>query len=362
MSSMLLISIYVLVKAKSKKMFLLSGVLFGITLYTYALSYIIIPIILLLLLGYMIYIKRIKISDIVVLFIPLIVLAIPLTLEILVNLGVINEIKTDYFSILKMWEFRSSEVNINNIPNNFINLIKAMFAFDINDYNAFPIFGTLYYISITFCIIGFIEKLKKVRENIKKREFTLDIIILINFIAVCICGLLVTPGINRINAIYISLIYYIAIGIIYISNNKKSIFITIISLYIVMFIIFLCYYFFIYGRENNNSSFNNDVVSIVEYIENNEKFDNKYINMRAHASQQYIYTLIGNKTSPKDFKATAIIDNVIYSYGRYRFYNIEINDNTVYVVETEDWLKDLLLKIGFTKEKWNDSIDIFYKK
>ena len=129
-----------------------------------------------------------------------------------------------------------------------------------------------------------------------------------------------------------------------------------------MFIIFLCYYFFIYGRENNNSSFNNDVVSIVEYIENNEKFDNKYINMRAHASQQYIYTLIGNKTSPKDFKATAIIDNVIYSYGRYRFYNIEINDNTVYVVETEDWLKDLLLKIGFTKEKWNDSIDIFYKK
>ena len=98
---MLLISIYVLVKAKSKKMFLLSGVLFGITLYTYALSYIIIPIILLLLLGYKIYIKRIKISDIVVLFIPLIVLAIPLTLEILVNLGVINEIKTDYFSIFK---------------------------------------------------------------------------------------------------------------------------------------------------------------------------------------------------------------------------------------------------------------------
>ena len=99
-----------------------------------------------------------------------------------------------------------------------------MFAFDINDYNAFPIFGTLYYISIPFCIIGFIQSLKKVRENIKKREFTLDIIILINFIAVCICGLLVTPGINRINAIYISLIYYIAIGIIYISNNKKKYF------------------------------------------------------------------------------------------------------------------------------------------
>ena len=89
MSSMLLMSIYTLIKAKSKILYFISGVLFGISLYTYALSYIVIPIILLLLLGYMLYIKKIKLFDIIVFGIPLAIIATPLILYILVNIGVI---------------------------------------------------------------------------------------------------------------------------------------------------------------------------------------------------------------------------------------------------------------------------------
>src|SRR5699024_2523005 len=88
LSSMLLISIYILTKAvktKSKAIYLLAGILFGITLYTYALSYIIIPILLLLLLVYMLYTKKVKISDIIIFGIPLGLLAIPLILSLLVN-------------------------------------------------------------------------------------------------------------------------------------------------------------------------------------------------------------------------------------------------------------------------------------
>ena len=48
----------------------------------------------------------------------------------------------------------------------------------------------------------------------KQKNFGLDVAMLINFIAVFICGILIEPGINRINAIYISVIYYIALGII----------------------------------------------------------------------------------------------------------------------------------------------------
>ena len=61
LSSMLLMSIYILtraVKSKSKKIYFIAGIFFGITLYTYALSYIIIPIILLILFTYMLYIKK----------------------------------------------------------------------------------------------------------------------------------------------------------------------------------------------------------------------------------------------------------------------------------------------------------------
>ena len=58
MSSMMLISIYTLLKAKKPITYILAGILFGITLYTYALSYVIIPIFLLLTLGYMLYTKK----------------------------------------------------------------------------------------------------------------------------------------------------------------------------------------------------------------------------------------------------------------------------------------------------------------
>ena len=365
MSAMMLISIYALVKSKNKIMYFLAGLLFGITLYTYALSYIILPIALILLLGYMLYIKKIKLMDIIILFIPLILLAIPLILNLLVNWGVINEIKTPYISILKMWLFRTGEINLNNIFHNIIKMFQVMFAFDINDYSTFPIFGTLYYISIPFAILGFIKSIKEVIKNIKEKSFSLDIIMIVNFISVFICGILVEPGIERINAIYISLIYYIALGILYVSENRKYIFGTTIGLYIAFFIIFLCYYFGVYGKENTNLSFNNDVVSVAQYIEENEKYDNKYINMRLNASQQYIYTLIANKPSPKEFMKTANInerEGRIFSYGKYIFYNIDINDDTVYAIEKEEWLKQLLLKIGFTKESYNEDIDIFYKK
>ena len=365
LSSMLLISIYTLtkaVKAKSKAIYLLAGVLFGITLYTYALSYIIIPILLLILFVYLLYAKKIKISDIIIFGISLGILAIPLILSLLVNYGIIEEIKLPFISILKMWVFRSGEVNISNIFHNIVVLFKSMFAFDYNDYNSFPIFGTLYYISIPFALFGFIDSVKTIKKDIKEKSLTLDIIMLANFISVCICNILVESGINRINAIYISLIYYTAIGIMYVTKNKDKIFKFIITIYIIFYIAFLSYYFVVYGKENKNLSFNNDAVEVVKYIEANEEFDGKIINFRVRAIQPYIYTLIGNKTPPQEFMDTAIIQGGgIWSYGKYVFYNNTIDDNMIYVIESDERTKNVLLEQGFKVEKYNERIDILYK-
>ena len=108
-----------------------------------------------------------------------------------------------------------------------------MFAFDINDYNSFPIFGTLYYISIPFVLFGFIDSIKNVKKDIKEKNLSLDIIMLANFLSVCVCNILIESGINRINAIYISLIYYTAVGIMYVSENRDKIFKFIIAIYII---------------------------------------------------------------------------------------------------------------------------------
>ena len=63
LSAMLLMSIYILTRAitkKSKILYFLAGIFFGITLYSYALSYIIVPIILLALFIYLLYTKKMR--------------------------------------------------------------------------------------------------------------------------------------------------------------------------------------------------------------------------------------------------------------------------------------------------------------
>ena len=362
MSAMLLVSIYVLLKSKRKLGYILAGILFGISLYTYALSYIIIPIIILLLVGYMLYIKKIKILDVVCLFIPLIIIAIPLLLNILVNMGLIQEIKLSWISVLKLYVFRVNEVNLNQIGHNFIEMFKCMFGYDYNDFNAFPSFGTLYYISIPFAIIGFYESIKSMINSIKTKELGIDIVMLINFIAVFICGILIEPSVYRINPIFISVIYYIALGIDFVSKDKKYIFYGVITVYILFFVAFLTYYFGVYGKENKNRSFNHTTIEVTQYIENNEKFDGKIINIRTKAIQPYIYTLIANQTSPEEFAENRVMKASVYGYGRYIFFNDNINENIVYVFEYNEKLKYDLIEKGFEVEKYNEDICIVYKE
>lgn len=362
MSAMLLVSIYVLIKSKRKLGYVLAGILFGISLYTYALSYIIIPIIILLLVGYMLYIKKIKILDVVCLFIPLIIIAIPLLLNILVNMGLIQEIKLSWISVLKLYVFRVNEVNLNQIGHNFIEMFKCMFGYDYNDFNAFPSFGTLYYISIPFAIIGFYESIKSMINSIKTKELGIDIVMLINFIAVFICGILIEPSVYRINPIFISVIYYIALGIDFVSKDKKYIFYGVITVYILFFVAFLTYYFGVYGKENKNRSFNHTTIEVTQYIENNEKFDGKIINIRTKAIQPYIYTLIANQTSPEEFAENRVMKASVYGYGRYIFFNDNINENIVYVFEYNEKLKYDLIEKGFEVEKYNEDICIVYKE
>ena len=117
-----------------------------------------------------------------------------------------------------------------------------------------------------------------------------------------------------------------------------------------------------YGKENTNLSFNNDAVEVVKYIEGNEKFNGKIINFRVRVIQPYIYTLIGNETSPQEFMDTVIRNGGgILAYGRYVFYNNSVDDNMVYVVDNDEDTKNILIENGFNVEEYSENIYILYK-
>lgn len=365
MSSMIIISIYTLLKSKSKLMYILSGLLFGITLYSYALSYIIVPILLFGMFGYLLILKKIKILDIICFCIPLGILAIPLILNLLVNNGWIEPISNGIFSTPKLWAYRGAEISLSNIPKNIWPILKSMFGYDFNDYNAFEKFGTLYYISIPIFLIGFVESMKISIRTIKKKKINLDNIFIICFFSVLGC-LLLTQSIciSKANGMYIPMIYFIAIGLYTILYKNKYIFVGSIVSYLILFLLFQHYYFGIYGKQNKNESFNETTIEVVQYIEANEKFKGKKINIKTTAIQPYIYTLIANNTSPYEFNESLNMSNgAIYGYGRYVFYDSNINEDTVYVIVKTPLkyvFRDNLLERGFVREEY-ENLEILYK-
>lgn len=363
MSALMLLSIYLLLRARSNKGYVLAGISFGITLYSYAVSYLILPAFLILTLGYLCYIRKIKIRNIIALGIPMAIFAIPLILNLLVNKGIIPPIKLEYFSILKLWHYRVNEISIKNIVPN-ITLLKTIFSYDYNDFNSFAIFGTLYYISIPFAIIGLIETIKSSIKAIKQKEKSLDVIVLFIFISVLFCLMLLEgQAIYKSNAIYISLIYFIAIGIKRTIQNSKYLIYGIIVLYVLCFLAFQCYYFGVYGKENTNRSFNVDVIEITKYLEN---YKEKKIYLRTYAIQPYIYTLLGNQYSPSQFKQNLKSKGGnIATYDKYYFIlPEEIQEDMVYVIKTPECenkaLCEELRNKNFKEEKYQDNYLIFY--
>ena len=119
---MLIFSTYFLWQAWNKKknlFFLLAGISFGITLYTYAISYLILPFFLGILLLYGLFTKQITWKQLFLLGVPLFFLALPLMLMLAVQNGFLSEIKTSLFSIPKLWFYRGGEVSLKHILENF---------------------------------------------------------------------------------------------------------------------------------------------------------------------------------------------------------------------------------------------------
>ena len=138
-SPMQLISVYALIKAikaEDKKIlkYVIAGLLFGVTLYSYAISYITIPIFLLIMLIYLLRKKLVKTKEIIVFAIPLIIFAIPLILVQMVQKGWINEIHS-FITIPKLFRYRIGELDITKFWSNWGTLKYGLF-YDSSTFNS----------------------------------------------------------------------------------------------------------------------------------------------------------------------------------------------------------------------------------
>lgn len=367
LAPMIIISTCLLINAKNKKGYVLSGIFFGMTLYTYALSYLILPVFLVLILTYMLYTKKIKFINLLPLGIPIFILALPLMLMILINNGYLNEIK-GFITIQKLPEYRGAEISLSNIKNN-IGFIKTMFTNDGLTYNALPEFGTVYNFSIFLIILGGLIELSNFIHNIKNKKFDFNSVMFLLVGTVLFCLMLtVGPNINKANAIYIPMMFFIVTAMKLFYKNYKIIFGIFIILFLIFFIRFEVFYFSdyekIYGVQQY---FEKDYLEVLEYV--NKEFNNRDIHILTSTAEPYIYTLFLNKISPEEFNNNLHKDTItddLYSYNNYYFRNIDLDGDEVCIVNSvsDNELYLLLQNVGFSEDDFSKDKEykVLYKK
>jgi hypothetical protein len=337
MLPMLTLSSYLLIlsiKGKKNSLFILTGIIIGLTLYTYALSYIIIPIFLLLSLSYFIKNKKIDLINLISLGLPIFVLALPLILMLMVNNNFLNEFKLfGLFTITKIVDYRGGEISLLNIINNLY-LFKLLLVNDYFNFSVNPLFGTIYIFNIPLLIVGFIINIK----NILRSKKNVDIVVLFMFLSVLACSLMISePNISKSNGIYFTFVYFI---IVCIENmSYKKIYSWVIIINIIGFSLFSYSYYF---KENTEYTFfEKDITNVVKYLDRYYPEGNVYLDV-SNIEGGSIYVLLAESQDPNEYLNPA--EEMKGKSGRYYFgFNGNLNSYEYYVMK-DDNLNQAVLK------------------
>ena len=347
------------ITSNKKICYFISGIIGGIVLYTYVLSYIIVPLFLLITLIYMIHYKKAKLKNILIFIIPFIILAIPLIIVQIINIFNLDQLKIFNLTFTKLMGYRGHEISIFNVIKNIIPLTKSILLYDWLPYNTIPKYGTIYYISIPFFIIGLF---KTIYKFIKEKTFNINNIILFWFISTYILGLLLGgDGVNanKINSIFVSVTYFTVLGINYYVNyfiKYRKILITILILvYIYFFINFFNFYYYKYTSYNDPLFlFEYSIKDVLSRITNSDlKEKNIFVD------QKEIYFLCDTLMSAEE------INKYEWKYNIKNYYIYlprKIDDSAIYIIKKNN--KDYINKLKdyeFEIEEYKDYY-LFYKK
>lgn len=240
--SIVTIAFYFYIKAihsEKYRYYILAGVFFGVTLYTYVISYLILPIFLIIATLYLIFVKKFKWKQTFALAIPLVLLATPLAVMQLVNMRIIPQFSFLWMDFIPLSWYRSNEMGLANVIDN-LDLFKILLVdSDLLRHSAFPGYGTMYYFSIPLVIYGLAICIKQTYASLKNREYQMKTMILIfAVIAYCMSLILYDVVIYRVNEIFMAFMLFVVIALENISRHKRLFIVPILACYLVAFLSF----------------------------------------------------------------------------------------------------------------------------
>ena len=320
------------------KDFVISGILAGITFYTYVLSYIIIPIFVVLYFTYLIIKKNISIKQIVAFMVPVLIFGIPLLFVQLINIFEWEQVVLCGITFPRFLIYRGNELGFSSFFKNLYTTFININFFENTTHLCIPSVGNIYYISIPFVIIGFISHVRKFKEN------NISAATVIWTISMCVlAGLLRKDGAlnnTRLNGLYLAefvcLIEGLSVAVNVLNKGRKRAKAGIILSYSICFIVFTTLYFTEYDLNQQSDLF-------YESYEDLPEINDKIV----YVPDNYCYFLWSKKINPYDFD---IYQNGYSAYENYRIGYQNFDTNSYYLVYKYDNVsQDTLDKFGFSR-------------
>ena len=358
----LLIGFYFFIKGINKnKYWVVSAIIYGLSLYSYSITWIVVPLTILVC-GIYLFINKQKIllQYVLISGFVLFVFAMPLILFLLVNTGFISEISNSFISIPQLSKIRLSEISINNIflPKTYYNLFKILInQHDGLIWNSIFDFGLFYKISLPFIILGAVKITSVALCQIKLKKFCIEVILLLGMsCSLFTCLLIDNLNVNKANSLHFYILIMLTIGIKEaFSIFKKYIIIkkAILFSYAMSFIFFFSFYLSDY---NNQISYDfrsglEDAVQFAKQLPSDICLD---------SSIYYSQVLFYDQTPTDVFLNTVEYSNYTsaflhvekFSHYEFGFDPENLDPEKVYIIKNE--MEEIFLKESFKTETFEN--------
>lgn len=218
------LTFFVLGLLRKSTYLVLAAIFWGLTLYCYAMTWLVLPLFLLLAVifcGRWIPVKKVTVFSVVILFI----LALPLLLFVMINLGLLSEIRTSFFTIPRLTGFRGGELSLAHIKEGLRDFYQILI---VNQGDSKALLspkptGAYYYFTTPFMIYGIIHHVYVMIKHYRRGKNDLSVLLLIWLVSAGTVGVInLNLTMIHLAMIHIPVIFYGAYGIYQFAKIIKS--------------------------------------------------------------------------------------------------------------------------------------------
>ena len=342
------------------RFFLISALMYGLSLYCYAAIWPFVPLALLLQAGCVLRCGQLRFRGrdglwLGLSVLELFVLALPLLLFLLVNWGVLDEIRLPFLSVPRLLVMRTGEFSLSSLPENAANLLDIFLRqSDGLVWNSPEGFGLFYYGTLPFFLVGAYRALRDGAAALRDGETRPLGLLAVPLLTGLLQGLcLARANVNRANSLWPMVVVLAAAGVwtLCVRLGPRALVVPLLF-YAALFIRFESYYFNDYA-ERTQSAFYYGLEDAVDAALARE--GEIYVTHSAN----YACILFYSGQDPDEYRATVTYTNYpsaflsVRRFGRFRFSSglTSLDPSRVYIVDRSAD-SGALEGAGFTVEQY----------